>query len=56
MWMTKSREGKPVFLNPSGVVPQEEDEHTIFYGPVGLPVKEVEELLPGMYSFDSSHI
>lgn len=38
MWMTKSREGKPVFLSPSGVVLKEEDEHTIFCGPVGLTV------------------
>lgn len=53
MWLTKSRDGKPVFLNPSGVVPKDVDENTIFCGPVGLPVKELEELLPGMYGFDS---
>ena len=57
VWMTKSRDGKPVFLNPSGVVPKEEDEHTVFCGPVGLAVEEIRTLLPGMYNIDSpSHL
>ena len=54
LWLAKSKYCRPVFLNPSKVVPMYLDCQAPTYDIIKLDEKTIKEVLPGMYDFDDS--